>query len=77
MWSQLAVSFAMLVAASVLSLLIAPRTPPQQPGRFSVPEIDPNRNLPIVFGTFLITDPTVAWYGDLSTKPIYSSGGKK
>jgi hypothetical protein len=35
------------------------------------------RHIPVVFGTRLMTGPSIVWWGDLRTSAIKSSGGKK
>lgn len=44
-----------------------------------VPSTDIGANIPVVFGTILIKDPKVAWWGDLLIKKesITNSAGKK
>lgn len=66
------------IASIAVSAALTPR--PQEPkpaslGDINVPTAEPGRNVPIIFGTVVVEDPNVVWYGDLSTKPV-ESGGK-
>ncbi len=66
------------IASIVVSAALTPR--PQEPkpaslGDINVPTAEPGRNVPIIFGTVVVEDPNVVWYGDLSTIPV-KSGGK-
>lgn len=59
-----------------------PRTqsPQQKPASisdFNFPTADESRAVPVVFGTVKVADPNVVWYGDLTTRAIVKSGGKK
>lgn len=67
------------IASLVASLALAPKPPEPKPAGLAdinVPTAEPGRPIPIVFGTVLLEDPNVVWYGDLSTTEIKSSGGK-
>jgi len=44
---------------------------------FEVPTADQSRNIPVVFGTVMVKGSNVVWWGDLRTKKIKKSGGKK
>lgn len=69
-----------LVAAAFISIALAPKPPQAKPASladFDVPVAEEGRPIPVVFGTVEITGPNVLWYGDLTTQPITSSGGKK
>ena len=37
---------------------------------FNLPTAEVGREIPVLFGTRLITGPNVAWYGDLSVEPV-------
>jgi hypothetical protein len=70
-----------LVAALVLSRVLAPKPPkPQKPAsleEFDAPIAEAGVPIPVVFGEVLLSGPNVVWYGDLSSDPIKSKGGKK
>lgn len=66
--------------SAALSYFLAPKPAEPKPAAlsdFSIPTAEEGRPIPVVFGTVLITGPNVIWYGDLRTRPIKSSGGKK
>lgn len=44
---------------------------------FDVPVAEQGRPVPVVFGTVLVEGANVLWYGDLSSTPIKTKGGKK
>ncbi len=66
------------IATLAVSIALAPRPPEPKPAGLSdinVPTAEPGRPVPIIFGTVIIKDPNVVWYGDLSTTEI-KKGGK-
>ena len=76
MWVQLI----LLVVSYIVSAALAPKPPKPKPAAledFDIPVAEQGRPVPVVFGTMLILGPNVLWYGDLSTTPIKSKGGKK
>lgn len=78
MWEYLII----LVVTTLVVTALAPKLPnntptPSSAGDFDVPVAEEGRPIPVVFGTVRITGPNVLWYGDLSSEPIYSSGGSK
>jgi len=75
MWQYLAVLVLAIVAVRVLAP--KPQTPP--PGDISsqMPTAEAGREIPVLFGTRIIGQPNVVWWGDITTKKIKSSGGKK
>jgi hypothetical protein len=74
MWIQLAV---MLVAAILAyALTPKPKTPaPDTLSDVSVPTIEIGKPASVAFGTVWVDDSNILWYGDLSSYPIYPSGG--
>jgi hypothetical protein len=75
MWVQLAV----LVVAAILSYALTPKPQTQPPDTLSdvsVPTIEIGKPVSVAFGDVWIDDSNVLWYGDLSSQPIQSSGGK-
>jgi len=71
------------VVTTVLSALLAPRPKVQdaQPGQIgekSIPIASQDAPIPVLFGTRVLSQPNVVWYGDVQVQPIRkSSGGKK
>lgn len=71
---------AVLLVSAIVAIALAPKPPKPKPASladFDVPTAEQGRPIPMVFGTMLVTGPNVIWYGDLSTKAIKQSGGKK
>jgi hypothetical protein len=49
-----------------------PKIPSAKPSKFELPEVEEGRLYGVVFGTpKLIANPIVAWWGDVSTRPIW------
>ncbi len=64
-----------VVAATVVSALLAPHPKGAGPGEFQGPTAEEGRVIPVIFGTVKIAAPTVAWYGDYRTYPIEVRSG--
>jgi hypothetical protein len=76
MWWQLF----WLVVTNLIASALAPKPPKPKPASlkdFDVPVTEEGRPIPVVFGTVTITGANVLWYGNLKSKAIKSSGGKK
>ena len=77
MWEQIA----LWVATLVISYALRPKPPgigkPATLAEIAVPTADEGREIPVLFGTMRVRGPVVCWYGDLKTKAIKKSGGKK
>jgi hypothetical protein len=75
MWIQIAIS----VALSLISYALSPKPKSRAPtaGKLELPQIEPSAAIPVVFGTVLVKDPTIVWYGDLRTAPIKTDAPKK
>lgn len=77
---QWLIYIAVLLVATFVSYALAPKPPKPKPASlsdFDIPIAEEGRPIPVVFGTILVTGPNVLWYGDLRTKAIKSSSGKK
>ena len=75
-----AILIVLIIAAVVLSIALAPKPPKPKPASitdFEVPTAEEGRPVPVVFGTVIVKGANVVWYGDLSARPFYASGGKK
>lgn len=71
---------ALLVVSYFISAALAPKPPQPKPAAledFDIPLAEEGSPLAVVFGTVLITSPTLMWYGDLRTTAIKEKGGKK
>lgn len=72
------------IVTTVLSALLAPRPKvhdAQQPGQIGerdIPMASQDAPIPVLFGTRVLSQPNVVWWGDVQIIPIRrSSGGKK
>lgn len=71
---------AALVIGAVYAYSQTPKTQTQKPAglsQISAPTAEEGREIPVLFGTRDIPSANVVWYGDLKTKAIKKSGGKK
>ena len=75
MWQYIVV----YVISMVVARLLAPKPQTPQPGDIgdNIPLADSGKEIPVLFGTRILSQPNVVWWGDLRTEPIYSDGGKK
>lgn len=71
------VFYVAMFAIAVYSIMNAPKAPDATIQTGEVPTAAEGRPIPVAFGTVLVRDPNIVWYGDLATKPILSDGGKK
>lgn len=72
-------AFLLFAVGLVLNILMAPKPVEPKPATladFNVPTAEPGREIPVLFGTYLIQSPNVVWYGDLATSKITTKGGK-
>jgi hypothetical protein len=71
------------IVTTVLSALLAPRPKVQdaQPGQIGerdIPMASQDAPIPVLFGTRVLSQPNVVWWGDVRVVPISrKSGGKK
>ena len=79
MWVQIAI----WVITTVIGMLLAPKPPKPAsatPGNLDVPVAEFGKPIPVLFGTRVIRQANVVWYGDVKTTEIRQSsgsGGKK
>lgn len=69
-----------LVIALAATYALTPKPQSQPPAglnEIDLPTAEEGREIPVLFGCRRIRSANVVWYGDLKTKPIKSSGGKK
>lgn len=70
--------FALLIISTLIVSAFAPKTPKPKAAvlaDFDVPTADQGRPIPVIFGTCLVEDPNVVWYGDLDTSAIKKKAG--
>lgn len=71
---------ALFVGALILGFAIRPKVTNAKPAGLSeiqAPIAKEDQEIGVLFGTRDILGPNCVWYGDLKTKAIKSSGGKK
>lgn len=78
MWPQLIFALVMLV----ISYLIAPKPKNTDPAVTTLTDSDfpiaqETDEIPVVFGQVVLAQPNVVWWGDVKTREIKKSGGKK
>jgi hypothetical protein len=74
MWPQLV--FMIVAAILAYALTPKPKTPaPDTLSDVSVPTIEIGKPVGVAFGEVWIDDSNILWYGDLSSWPIYPTGG--
>ncbi len=76
MWTALA-----WVVGFVVSYLLYKPPQQQKPKKPTASDVDApvaevGKNIPVVFGTVLVKDVSVAWWGDFKTKAIRTKGKK-
>jgi len=79
MWEQIVVALVMMVVSAAIQVAMAPETstPDREAGSMDVPTAEEGGTIKVVFGTVIIKDPNVIWYGDPKITEIKSSGGGK
>lgn len=80
MWPDLAIALLMMVVSAAIQAVTRPKIdkPNQDPSKLDIPTAEEGRPIPVIFGTCLIKNPNVVWYGDADTTPIKTEGsGKK
>jgi len=70
------------VVTTVISALLAPRpkgqdAKPGQIGEKDIPMASQDAPIPVLFGTRVLSQPNVVWWGDVLVIPIRKSGGGK
>lgn len=78
MWIQLIIVLVMLI----ISYLITPKPKNNDPVAGKLKDSDfpiaqETDEIPVIFGQVILASPNVVWWGDVKTREIKSSGGKK
>jgi len=71
------IAFAVLLVVTYAFAPKPPTTPPAGLDTIKAPTAEEGREIPVLFGTRRVRSANVVWYGDLTTTPIKSKGGKK
>ena len=64
---------AVFVVALVVGMSMAPKPQTQPPAglnEIQAPTAEDGREIPVLFGTRLISGPNVVWYGDFATSAV-------
>jgi len=78
MWEQLIVAIVLMIVSSMMTSAAKPNINTPEPGKLDTPTAEEGKDIPVVFGTEVIKDANVCWYGDSNAVEIhYSGGGKK
>jgi hypothetical protein len=75
-WAHVAI----LIVSALITYALTPKPPQPKPAAladFDVPTAEEGKPICKIFGEYLVEDPNVLWYGDLSSKPIKKKTGKK
>lgn len=70
-------SIIMSVISSAIAALLAPKPEKPVAGQLEVPTAEEGGVIPVCFGTNIIKQANVVWYGDPKTYEIHSDSGKK
>ena len=76
-WAQIAVSIILNIVSSLLMAAAAPKPKAPEAGKLDVPKAEEGESITEIFGTILVKDPTVVWFGGQYTVAIRKKGGKK
>lgn len=79
MFTQLLVSLVLMIVSAALQAAAAPKNQPKTPeaGKLDAPTAEEGGTIPVIFGTCIVKQSNVVWYGDSSTQAIKSKGGGK
>lgn len=64
----------LVVALIAVALVPRPQSGDARPAAladFDAPTAEPGRPIPVIFGTVLLKDPNVCWYGNLAYRGVY------
>lgn len=82
-WEVLVVQLVLMVVSVAISMANqpdAPQTPNAEAGKLETPTAEEGSSIPVVFGTVVVKQSNVVWYGDPKVVDIVvnaGSGGKK
>lgn len=72
--------FVVFAASLVVAFRAMPKPQSQPPaglGDIRAPTAQEGREVPVLFGTRILSGPNIVWYGHLRTVAIKKKGGKK
>lgn len=76
-WDYVIYAVISIIISFAISYLTKPKPQTPTAGGLDVPTPDPGALVGVVFGTNLIKNSNIIWYGDAATQPVRSKGGKK
>jgi len=75
-WEYLFYAVISAVVSYGLNMALAPKPEGATAGAMDIPSASDGGAIPVCFGTNIIKQSNIIWYGDPSTTPIKKSGGK-
>lgn len=75
-WEYLVYAVVSAVMSYGLQMIAAPKAETPTAGQMDIPLTEQGTPILVCFGTNLIKQTTIAWYGDASTEPVKAKGGK-
>lgn len=72
MWTLAVYVLALLVTFAITPKAGSSNAGPAALGDFTVPTASPGEPISVVFGSVLIQNPNVVWYGDMDYIPVYA-----
>jgi hypothetical protein len=76
-WDYAIYAIISIIISYAFSVLNKPKRQTPTAGTLDVPTPDPGALVGVVFGTNIIKNSNIIWYGDASTRDIKSDAGKK
>jgi len=67
----------MIIISYGMMMIMAPKPEKPVAGQLDIPTAEQGGNVPVCFGENVMKQSNVIWYGNASTIPIKSGGGKK
>jgi len=72
MWGQIVYAVVMMVISEIIRSATEKAPENAAPGKMDVPTAENGGTISVLFGTDVIEDMNVVWYGDSATAPIYA-----
>ncbi len=75
-WEYLLYAVVMSALSYAIQAATAPKPEAPKAGQLDIPTAEVGRPVPVPFGTNIIKQSNVVWFGDASTTPIKKKAGK-
>lgn len=74
MWAQVAIAIIMMIASYAItrSQLKNMKSPTMEAGKLDIPQPEEGKDIAMIFGTELIEDPALIYYGGARVEPVYA-----